>query len=757
MKTHMRLRPYLMIALMLVLASLLVACNDQPPPQPTALSSTAQPTTALQPTPATTALSLEPTLIPVAAGDPAADFAAGVDAYNNRDYDTAIAAFNRAIESRPDFEAAYVNGGLAHFAKGDNENAHAYMAAALSLDPQDAFAVWCYGLNLYHAGATDQALEAFNYLIELAPRDPIGYFWRANVYLKQDFLDDAFVDFEEVVALSPDSDMGEQAAAALAQFNNGETPTPAQAPLPAMKEGKAPPIAGPTEVPSNPETLVADLGFRPQKDGFSFQNWGPAPDRLDMTPEDMRRMFGDQVCANTVNGCNLTASAEQWMNQINEIIKGGHCEGFAALSLILYKHQQEASQFGAASTHDLTIEGNAALQRELAYYWTTQFTIPTRSSRVLKTPSEIVDVLIDTFKAGQNASETYTIEFFQPGFKAGHAVTPYAVEDRGNGQFAIRIYDNNLPDLERTILVDRNTNTWTYQASTNPDEQADEYRGDASTGTLMLTPTSPRLGKQACPFCENAGGTVGGVMAAQAAAYNELWLDGDAHLLITDKDGKRTGFDNGQFVNEIPGVDFLPITSANLWEDDSEPVYFVPTGIEFALTVQSSDAETSTLSTVTMIGPGYVLSVQDIVLDPGQKDTITFSPDGKSVTYKTDYNESPDILLGTSIGDADYTFLVKGTDIESGASITINLDTKEGWLAIDTLNNKEVGTYGLIMDRTDATSEQIFGHGGIDLQPNDVAYLLYGEWKGNDTPLPVGIDHNNDGTLDDTVPLEDAR
>jgi tetratricopeptide (TPR) repeat protein len=765
MQIRMRLRQYVMLALILVLASLLVACNDQPPtPQPTALSATAQPTVAPQPTPATTVtvLSLDPTAIPVAAGDPSAEFAAGVDAYNKGDYDSAIVAFNKAIESRPDFEAAYVNGGLAYFAKGDNENAHAYMAAALSLDPQDAFATWCYGLNLYHAGASDNALEAFNYLVELAPKDPTGYFWRANVYLKQEFVDDASIDFEEVVALSPDSDMGKQAAAALEQLNNGETPTPAQAPLPAMKEGKAPPIAGPTEVPSNPETLVADLGFRPQKDGFQFQNWGPAPDRVDMTAEDMRRMFGDQVCANTVNGCNLTASAEQWMAQINEIIKGGHCEGFAALSLILYKHQQEASQFGAASTHDLTIDGNAALQRELAYYWTTQFTSPTRSSRVLKTPSEILDVLISTFKDGQNAAETYTIEFFQPGFKAGHAVTPYAVEDRGNGQFAIRIYDNNLPDMERAILVDRNANSWSYKASTNPDEQADEYRGDASTGTLMLTPTSPRLGKQACPFCENAGGgTVGGALAAPDAQaetqYNELWLDGEAHLLITDKDGKRTGFDNGQFVNEIPGVDFLPITSANLWEDDPEPIYFVPTGIDFTLTVQSSEVETSTLSTVTMIGPGYVLSVQDIVLDPGQKDTITFSPDGKTVTYKTDYNESPDILLGTNIGDADYTFLVKGTDIESGASITINLDTEQGWLAVDTLNNKEVGTYGLVMDRTDATSEQIFGHGGIELQPNDVAYLLYGEWKGNDTPLPVGIDHNNDGTLDETVDLVDAR
>jgi len=774
MDRYKRLYTYLMVVIVIVLGGVLAACDSSPAPQPTAVVQATvgiQPTSTVEvpasPVPTKSSTEASPTGVSVVGvGDASVSFAEGVAAYNNNDFDAAIAAFNKAIEASPEFEAAYVNGGISYYAKGDNETAYAYMAQAMALDQDDAFAVWVYGLILYRANVPDQAYEAFDYLAQIRPKDPTGYYWRAYSNVVLGDFETAYFDFEEAANLSPDSDMGKGAAAALEKLNNGEEVVAVQAPLPAMKDAQAPepPQAGPpTEVPAQPGSLVADLGFRPQKDGFSFPNWGAAPDRSDLTPEDLRRMFGDQVCASVANGCILTAAAEAWMKEVNQVIQGGHCEGFAALSLIFYQGKQNPGQFGAPGTFDLNIEANTALQRELAYYWATQFTPPTRTNRVAKKPSEILDTLIDAYKGGANASETYAIEFFQPGFKAGHAVTPYGVEDRGNGQFAILIYDNNHPGIERAMLVDRNAETWQYEAATNPNEQSDLYQGDASTGTLMLTPTSVRLGQQVCTFCENpGGGAVGGSTlaapdAAQATGYNQLWLEGEAHLLITDKEGRRTGFVDNQFVNEIPGVEIVPITSSSLWEDSPEPVYFVPVGIEFTLVVHNSDSPDPTNSSVSMIGPGYVLSVDDVVLDPGQLDTITFSPDGKSISYKTDYNESPDIFLGTAIGDVEYAFLVKGMDIESGGTMTLNLDPENGWLALDTLGNKEEGTYALIMDRTDAQSEQIFGHGGLTLQPDDVAYVLYGEWKGNGTPLPIGIDHNNDGNIDETVELTDVR
>jgi hypothetical protein len=85
--------------------------------------------------------------------------------------------------------------------------------------------------------------------------------------------------------------------------------------------------------------------------------------------------------------------------------------------------------------------------------------------------------------------------------RGGHAVTPFAVEEWGNGIFAILVYDNNHPNITRKILVDSNTNTWRYNASINPNAPESEYEGDAKTMTLLLTPTSFRLRIQECPFC----------------------------------------------------------------------------------------------------------------------------------------------------------------------------------------------------------------------------------------------------------------
>ncbi len=562
-----------------------------------------------------------------------------------------------------------------------------------------------------------------------------------------------------MVKLSPASDLGKQAQSALDQINATQGVPAAQLPQLTMAQGDPPPPPAPSQGVGQGQ-LVADLGFRPQTDGFAFPNYGAEPDRQEMTADDVRRMFGDQACASLANGCILTPEAQQWLDRTNKGAGGGHCEGFAALSLAMFQHKEDPTTFGAAKTHDLTIDNNVTLQRELTYFWATQTTRPVADNKITdKTPSQILDILIDAFKAGSSAPKTYTMEFFKPGYKEGHAVSPYAVEDLGGGKFAVRVYDNNIPDTERAVLIDRNANTWSYEASTNPSTQASLYQGDATTMTLFITPDNSRYTKQICDFCPaTKGGKAGSQLYAPDTQYNQVSLDGDAHLLITDSQGHRTGFvTDDQFVNEIPGVEIKPLTSANLWEDSAEPLYMVPTGIEFTVAVQSTNPTTNTLSTVTMIGPGYDLSVEDIVLEPKTTDTITFSADGKTLVYKTPYSESPDIVLGTDGPDADYSFTLAGVDLGNDGTITVHLDTDKGQLALDAKDNQEAGTYSLLMDRIDSQGEQVFGHDNIQLQAGDTAYLDYAQWKTNDTSLSLGIDHGSDGTIDETTQLTDVR
>ncbi|HEY9675002.1 MAG TPA: hypothetical protein V6D11_26410 [Waterburya sp.] len=252
-------------------------------------------------------------------------------------------------------------------------------------------------------------------------------------------------------------------------------------------------------------SVIAALeGYDVTVHGFGFENYGEEKDYVHLTSAEVERMFGEQVCVSKINGeCILTPLGEKWMQQKNQSMGKGHCDGMAALSLLFYVNHINVKDFGGISVNSLRIEGNEKLQREIAYWWTTQATEPTQSARDKNalTPQEVVQELVKAFKAGFN-SELYTIALWNSNGKGGHAVTPFAVEEWDNNVYAILVYDNNYPNITRKIIVDSNANTWKYNASINPNAPEYLYEGDANTKTLLLTPTSSRLRIQQCPFCE---------------------------------------------------------------------------------------------------------------------------------------------------------------------------------------------------------------------------------------------------------------
>jgi hypothetical protein len=387
---------------------------------------------------------------------------------------------------------------------------------------------------------------------------------------------------------------------------------------------------------------------------------------------------------------------------------------------------------------------------------------PVRNGAIAGTPNDVLDKLIEILKAGPNTTEIYTIGFFRADGQGGHAVTPFAVENRGNGIYAVLIYDNNYPKETRAILFDRNANTWNYTTTTNPSEPTSEYQGTAESKSLFLFPTTPGLNQQACTFCaDQTSSSQGSMLTAAATQYNELYLDGDpavhAHLLITDESGKQYGFlPDGKFVTDLPGVK-SERTFSGLDDDTPEPTYFVPTGMAFQITIDGTPLKEADLTDVVMIGPGYDLGVFDIGLEPGQQDTLILSPDGNSLSYQTESSESPSIVFGVQLDGADYEFEIKGVDVAGGGTINVSLDTKEGWLLIDTDGTESAGQYALILSRYDDEGEEVYEHDEIILEPTDLMYVYYGKWSGNGGTLELGIDAGSDGTVDDTLTLTDEN
>ncbi len=531
------------------------------------------------------------------------------------------------------------------------------------------------------------------------------------------------------------------------------------------------PLVGSTDIGASGEGTVdttgqyiSDFGFRPDYNGFSFPNYG-GEGEINLTAAEVRRMFGDQVCS-YISGdeCTLTPAGQQWMESVNNSMNGGHCEGMAVLSNLFYTQRIDPAQFGADSVPALDIVGNEPLQREIAYWFTTQATQPARQGIVQQTPSGIVNTLLNAFAAGPEGSETYALGFYKRDMTGGHAVTPYAVEDRGDGIYWIMIYDNNYPGAARAIQVDTNTDTWSYSGSTNPAEPADDYEGDAESYTLELAAIEPRLSEQACPFCdEGTGGATFsgdvqiGYSAQSEVKYNEVWLEGNADLLITDADGNQIGFKDGQFVNTIPGArSNANKFGVNVWDSTAEPVYYIPTDVDFSIDIDGSRLTEPATSTVTFIGPGYVLEVSDIILEPGQVDIMDIAPDGSLLSYRTSMGETPLMLLGVETDASDYLFAVQGYELQPDEAVNLMLDTKEGWVSLDAIDNADTGTYFLAVLKYDDKGEQIFGADGITLEPDDIVYVDYLKWPGNGEPMQLDVDYGSDGSVDETLQIDDV-
>jgi hypothetical protein len=467
---------------------------------------------------------------------------------------------------------------------------------------------------------------------------------------------------------------------------------------------QAPSPSPPTYKPTG--NLIADSGFRPETNGFGVENYANCG-QVNLTPAAMAGLFGDQTVCLSGSGpsCQLDPSAQQWMATTNEQMGGGHCMGFSVTALRFFSGGLDPSKYGASSTFALDVAGNKDLQSLIAADWVYQFLPSVTGKELVGTPNGLLQVLVNSLKqAGQSnrsnaypsAQNLYTIKIFNK--QGGHAVTPYAVEDNGNGQYHVLIYDNNYPGITRAIPFDTNANTWTYNASTSPGVAEATYTGTASTkGTMALDPTGPgETTPQPFDFSNapnTATGSVGS--AGSTTLYNQISLLGDptnhAHLILSDGKGHVTGFVHGQAVNQIPGVKVQQIASLDNWASTPEPNYLIPRNSpDITVLIDGTSLKKPDTEHLTLIGQGFYTEVQDIKLTPGQKDFIYFTGNGKGFVYRTapNHDQSPTVASAIAVGTSAYAFAAKAIGVKGGSQLTMYIDPKIGGFVLDTKGTK---------------------------------------------------------------------
>lgn len=386
--------------------------------------------------------------------------------------------------------------------------------------------------------------------------------------------------------------------------------------------------------------IVADSGFRPATNGFAFENYGNNAGPINLERANVEDLFGDQVCETGAGAsCRLTPSARHWMAQVNASMANGHCMGFSVSALRFFTENLQPRDYGASTTYGLSVQGNDRLQSLIAEDFAYQDLPAVTDHAIVATPTAVLAATIRALKARR---EPYTLAILKADGSGGHALTPLAVEDRGNGQAAIIVYDNNFPGILRAVRVDTRSDTWHYIGAVNPSDTSEVYEGDASTRSMLLLPTTPGERTQPCPFCTPKGASGPGARssAIDRLHYIEVAItshhDQHPHLLFEDPRGRRTGYVHGRLINQIPGVAVVQNYSVQNWNSAPEPSYHLPLNHrDLTVRIDSSNVKSAIKTQLQVNGSGIVFSVQDIHMAPGQTDIMELPAKDLGISYAT--------------------------------------------------------------------------------------------------------------------------
>lgn len=487
---------------------------------------------------------------------------------------------------------------------------------------------------------------------------------------------------------------------------------------------------------ANAGTIVADSGFRPDPDGFSFPNYVNGRGYVNLDSREVQRIFGRAACITGKGGrCVLNPGVRSWMNQMNLKGDGGHCYGFAALSQYIYKDQlprfgySSIAAFGPGSNpFELGIKSNRPLQRAIARAFVSQYLPSVVAGARKGTPKQIVKFLIDHLESG--SEQSWNLAIFQWGFEGGHSITPYAVEGMGDGRYDIHVYDNNMPgDDGRRVRVNTVKNTWSYYATTRPDVPEAWYRGNAKSKTLQLDPNLQGLGIQPCTVCIGRQGA--------RSRFNQITLSGGAdrpaRLLITDSRGRQTGFRNGRLVNRIPGARVVPQKSGVTVSadgsientgDSPEPVYLIPKSLKVSIRIDGRGMKVRDRESLGVVGPTFDATIENLKMGPGRVAHATLWPKKQTLSMTGARGESsPRITFGAQSRNQAYRIKASALGAPSRSTFYFAKKPRYGMLRI---GRKQPGrqNWRVTIDQFDLKGVSKFGR-RYRLRKSQVAFLYY--------------------------------
>ncbi len=442
-------------------------------------------------------------------------------------------------------------------------------------------------------------------------------------------------------------------------------------------------VACAPEVPSRLET-----SFSMAQSSFSFENYAQGFPESAIDAALMQRMFGPRVCQSQ-SPCVLKPRAQSWMSEANKSMTGGRCEGFAVLSSLFSSQTLNAQDFGGTSARSLELAGNSRLQRELAYWFSTQLSSEAIGSKTRTFfAKDVMPFLAQAFTA--NSKEQYRLGIVRKTgtrITGGHSLTPIGYYSGGSGVYFLRVYDSNNPDTERLLTIDTRKNRWEYEAARNPKGKSRLYFGDDSNkNPLYFAPIQTRVGTLPCKFCgDGAGATV--------------QTRGGLQALITSA-GKTVGVSDGTLQGTT-----TPTFTADLDSEESGFVSQVEDTGALSIALTGVDSQEASSQSVSAFGPNYVVSLDNLKIGANATDTLRVNSGATDVNYTSASKTA--LGLSTLVELSNGKTLEVTTNVGTSNSVGTRIDPMTGSIEVTTQGTGgSTVTVSVTQTNTDGTSQQ---------------------------------------------------
>jgi hypothetical protein len=117
-----------------------------------------------------------------------------------------------------------------------------------------------------------------------------------------------------------------------------------------------------------------------------------------------------------------------------------------------------------------------------------------------------------------------------------------------------------------------------------------------------------------------------------------------------------------------------------------EPTYLIPQKTAVTVIVDGHGLTRPDKEKIDMIGPGVYQQVDEILLEPGERNAVYFRSGATGLTYFSDPHRDQTPLLASAVqdGKVQYAFAALAVGVKGGSALTMYVDEKDGQVALDT-------------------------------------------------------------------------